>query len=64
MGFEATELRGETAIISWVENGQNYKVTLPVPQIAVTEDAQSTTLVYRLHSGGTVTAHLIIGQYP
>ncbi len=64
MGFEPTELRGETAIVSWHSNGQMYKVTLDVPQVQVPDKADTMTLVYRLHTGGRVTAHLIVGQYP
>ena len=64
LGFEPRELRGETAIVSWNGNGQMYKVTLDVPQVQVTDKADIMTLVYRLHTGGRVTAHLIVGPYP
>ncbi|MCP4253663.1 MAG: hypothetical protein GY775_09685 [Candidatus Scalindua sp.] len=64
LGFEPTELRGETAIVSWYGNGQMYKVTLDVPKMQVYDKADIMTLVYRLHTGGRVTAHLIAGQYP
>jgi len=64
LGFEPTELRGETAIVSWYSNGQKYKVTLDVPQVQVTDKADNMTLVYRLYTGGRVTAHLIAGKYP
>ena len=64
LGFEPKELRGETAIVSWTGNGQMYKVTLDVPQVQVTDKADIMTLIYRLHTGGRVTAHLIVGRYP
>jgi hypothetical protein len=64
LGFEPTELRGETAIVSWYGNGQMYKVTLDVPKVRVTDKTDIMTLVYRLHTGGRVTAHLIVGRYP
>ncbi len=58
IGLRPTQLVADFAVISWVERGQHMEVRLDIPQIEPERDKGSLILVYRIFSGGRVSAQL------
>ena len=59
MNFKPRELLADKAIITWQQNGQDYKAKLKVPKPMVSDGFGVMKLVYRLHLKGKATAHLV-----